>query len=105
MTGDKHDMGKPRYDLIPPEVLAGLAKIYTYGAGKYGERNCERGFDYGRLYAAAFRHMQSFWGGEDFDQESGLPHLDHAAWNLLMLGLQRVRQIGMDDRTVPDEQG
>ena len=49
--GLKHDQGKLRFDLIPPEALIELAKVLTYGASKYNDRNWEFGMAYGRLYA------------------------------------------------------
>lgn len=98
MNGQKDDQGKLRYDLICPEIEKRCAEVFSYGAKKYGERNCEKGFRYSRLYAAARRHLAAFWEGEDLDQESGLPHLAHAAWNLNMLLVQQSRGTGEDDR-------
>ena len=95
----KDDGGKIRFDLIPPEIEEELARVVTYGANKYGARNCEKGFGYGRLYAAARRHLNAFWSGEDRDKESGLPHLSHALWNIGMLIVQQQRRIGEDDRS------
>ena len=97
-TGMKHDDGKLRYDLIPPEIITALAAIFTYGAGKYAPRNCERGFSYGRLYAALWRHMIPFWEGRSIDPESGMSHLNHALFNVGMLLVQEKRRTGTDDR-------
>lgn len=83
--GDKFDEGKARYDLVPPEGIHGVAQVLTYGASKYGDRNWERGIEYGRLFAATMRHMWSWWRGEVFDRESGHSHLAHAATNIFML--------------------
>jgi len=38
-----------------------------------------------RMIGSMERHWFSFKGGEDFDGESGLYHLAHAAWNILSL--------------------
>ena len=79
MTEDarKDDGGKLRYDLIPPEALEELARVYTVGAERYGERNWERGITWGRLFAALMRHLWAWWRGEMRDPEDGLPHLAH----------------------------
>lgn len=98
MNGLKDDDNKLRLDLIPPEMLEALGEIFTYGAAKYGERNCEKGFKSSRLIGATLRHQVSFLKGQDLDPESGLPHTAHAAWNLLMLEVQRRRGTGEDDR-------
>lgn len=91
MHGEKHDNGKLRLDLIPPEVIEMLGEVYTYGARKYGERNWEKGFEEGRLLAAARRHDLAMAKGEVIDPESNLPHAAHAAWNLLTLETLRRR--------------
>ena len=44
-TGAHRDsnIGKGRYDLIPPISLKRLADVYERGADKYGARNWEKG--------------------------------------------------------------
>jgi len=52
--------GKPRYDLIPPELLKRLADLYTRGAEKYDEDNWKKAGsekEYARFKASAFRHF------------------------------------------------
>lgn len=96
----KDDMGKPRWDLMPPQALNEVAKVFTYGVEKYAPRNWEAGMDWGRLFAAAQRHLWAFWDGEDYDAESGLPHLAHAAWNVLALLTYQLKGVGTDDRSM-----
>lgn len=84
-TGTKYDAGKLRLDLIHPEVLEALGKVYTYGSIKYGDRNWENGLDEDQLIAASRRHQLAYAKGEQLDQESGLPHLAQAAWCLLTI--------------------
>ncbi len=83
--GKKHDTGKLRLDLIPPEMHRALGEVLTFGAGKYGDRNWEKGIDLSRLYAAGQRHLLAHAEGEFLDPESGLPHLCHAFCNLGMM--------------------
>lgn len=81
-VGDGSEM-KLRYDLIPPEIIEELAKVYTYGAKKYGENQWQylpAGKD--RYFGALMRHMQAHRKGEKVDPESGLLHLSHALWNV-----------------------
>lgn len=82
----KYDEGKPRFDLVPPTIMLEIAKVFTFGASKYGDRNWEQGLDFGRLKGALDRHMNAFWRGEDLDEETGLSHLAHAGCCLLMMG-------------------
>lgn len=83
--GRKNDGGKLRIDLIPPEVEFALAKILTYGAKEYEDRNWEKGIKYGRVYAALRRHLLTWIRGEKIDKESHMPHLWHALTNLAFL--------------------
>ena len=48
----KHDKGKLRYDLIPPEALEALVQVYTYGATKYAPDNWRNGIEWSRVFAA-----------------------------------------------------
>ena len=75
--GRKADLGKLRYDLLSSYALEQLVKVLTYGSVKYEDRNWEKGIAWGRVFGALMRHAWAFWGGEEIDPESGLPHMDH----------------------------
>lgn len=94
----KYDSGKERFDLIPPDSLFQIARVFTMGAGKYGDRNWEKGMAWGRVFAAVMRHLWKWWRGEAFDDESGLSHLAHAAWGCLVLMEYSRLSSGVDDR-------
>ena len=94
----KHDNGKPRFDLIPPEFLEETAQVLAYGAAKYSANNWAAGATWGRYFAAMQRHLWAWWKGEDSDSETGLSHLAHAACCLAFLMAYQRRNIGEDDR-------
>lgn len=96
--GTKHDIGKPMMGLISGVFLVGLAKVLTFGARKYAAHNWRKGIALSRAYDALQRHMVAFWDGEDLDQESGLPHLDHAACELMFIRETWERRKDLDDR-------
>jgi hypothetical protein len=96
--GKTYDAGKLRFDLIPPEWEKALAEVMTAGAKKYADRNWEKGLSFSRRYGSARRHMNAYWSGEDFDKETGLPHLAHAAWNMLALLTFKRTHPEFDDR-------
>ena len=86
MEGAVHaDKGKCRLDLIPPEVMWAMGDILSYGATKYEARGWEKGIAYERIVASLLRHLYAWYGREDTDKESGLPHIEHALVNLAML--------------------
>lgn len=94
----KGDAGKPRYDLLPPELLEETAIVLEYGARKYSPNNWVNGADWGRYFAAMMRHLWAWWRGEDNDPETGLSHLAHAACCLGFLMAYQRRGLGKDDR-------
>lgn len=94
----KHDQDKLRFDLLPPGPLSEVVNIYNYGCKKYAAHNWRKGMAWSRVFAAIMRHLWSFWRGEDNDEESGLPHLAHAAWGCLTLLEYRNVHPGLDDR-------
>jgi hypothetical protein len=96
--GTKLDTGKVRMDLLPPELLFGVAKVLEFGANKYAARNWEKGMDWGRVFGALMRHMWAWWKGEKTDPETGMSHLWHAATNIAFLIAYEERNIGKDDR-------
>ena len=98
--GAKFDEGKEPMDLVPPEFIFGVAKVLKFGAEKYEPRNWEKGMKWGRVYAAALRHLMKWWMGESKDAETGMSHLWHAACCLAFLVAYEERKVGEDDRPI-----
>jgi Domain of unknown function (DUF5664) len=96
--GIKYDKEKPRFDLLDPKALQGLAEVLTFGAQKYAANNWRNGIEYSRLIAALMRHLNAIQDGEDIDPESGLPHIDHlgCCW-MFLSNLTKTRK-DLDDR-------
>lgn len=94
MKGDK----LARHDLLPPDIVHELAEHYGKGARKYGERNMEKGYPWSKTYAACHRHLNAFWRGEDFDEETGSLHLVSAAWHCFTMAWFFRHNAGTDDR-------
>lgn len=86
MTAKKFDGGKLRYSLLPTGCVESVVQVLEYGAEKYGANNWQ-GLDNfeDRYYDALMRHLAAYRAGEQYDQESGLPHLAHAACNVMFL--------------------
>jgi len=83
--GVKYDQGKPTPELLQLKAIMEVAKIMEYGKRKYDANNWRKGMSWSRLAGATLRHFFAFWTGQDYDEESGMLHLAHAAWNILSL--------------------
>jgi hypothetical protein len=94
----KADSGKPRWSLLPWDVLLGVVHVLGFGADRYGADNWANGADWSRYWNAVQRHLTAFWMGERCDPESGRSHLLHAICGLLFLAAYEMRGIGRDDR-------
>ncbi len=97
----KADTGKPQLSLIPSSALFGMGKVMTFGAQKYAAHNWRKGMDWSRLLDALLRHTMAVVDGEDFDAETGLPHVYHAMCCLAFLGEYQGKGLGRDDRYKP----
>lgn len=82
----KADTGKPRISLVPPAVITAIARIREYGVEKYKDPDNWRKVEIGRYHDAFLRHVVACMGDMNaVDEESGLPHLHHAACNLAFM--------------------
>lgn len=81
----KFDGDKLRYDLVPPSAIEALAAVLTFGARKYKPNNWKNCQEPERYLAAMLRHIEAYRAGEEFDKDSGMPHLAHAMTNLAFL--------------------
>lgn len=88
-SGLKYDEGKNRLALVLGDFSKALwevGQVGTFGANKYTEHGWLE-VDQGeqRYKDALLRHLFTFMQGETIDDESGLNHLSHAAWNALAI--------------------
>jgi len=84
-TGGQKGSKEARFDLIPAGPLTTLARLYGRGAQKYDDDNWRKGYDWRLSFAAMQRHAWQFWGGQDNDEETALPHLASVAWHAFTL--------------------
>jgi hypothetical protein len=98
MSGTKHDKAKAPVELVPVELICGAASAFGYGVKKYGRFNYREGIEHTRLAAAVMRHILAYLDGENYDSESGLLHLSHAAASLGMLMWHDNNRPDLDDR-------
>jgi hypothetical protein len=93
----KFDGEKARMDLVPWDVVEKAARVFTYGAAKYDDRNYY-GLSQSRLFGAVQRHLTAWYTGKDTDPETGESHLSHALCGVMMLLEKEIHELGPDDR-------
>ena len=101
-TGGCKEVKLSQLAAIDPSSLWALGEVAGYGASKYTDTyNYLKGYPWSLNFNSVQRHLLLFWGGENLDPESGLPHLAHAAWQCLTLLSFMNHALGTDDRWVP----
>lgn len=69
-TGGEKGSKPERFDLIPCEPLAELARHYGIGAMKYEDENWKLGYDWKYSFAAMQRHAWEWWNGQEHGIET-----------------------------------
>jgi uncharacterized HAD superfamily protein len=83
--GLRFNEGKNKLSLVPTSLIEGVGQVMTFGASKYEPRNWEKGMSWSKVIDSLDRHILAFKSGEDYDKESNLLHLNHAACNIAFL--------------------
>ena len=82
----KADVGKPHLTLVPNDIIFAIARVREYGVDKYKTVDGWRDVSVERYRNAAYRHWLAYLDDpQGVDDESGLPHLHHAACNIAFL--------------------
>ena len=97
-TGGEKGVKPERLDLIPPEFIEELGRVFGAGAKKYSDNNYLKGYEYRKSLGAMLRHVMRWAQGEDIDPETGCHHLAHAAWHCSTLYTFQSEGLGEDDR-------
>ena len=91
---------------VPAPVIFEVGLAMLEGARKYGRHNYRAiGVRYSVYYDACMRHLTAAWEGEDFDPDSGLPHLSKAIACLVVLRDSIRRENCQDDRPPKVKEG
>lgn len=102
--GKKFDTNKPMAGAIirvfPMAVMA-IGAVIRFGARKYpNPNNWKLNEDIeSRYFDSLIRHMCKHFAGYKEDEETGLPHLVHAAWNAMAI----LEKYLMDNEEIADK--
>lgn len=99
--GLRYNEGKPRYDLLDPDALEGIARVLEFGARKYAAHNWRNGLKFSDTIRSLLSHAFAILRGETHDKESGLPHIDHLGCNWMFLSWHFKHRPDMNDLWKP----
>lgn len=99
-VGKRHNKGKLRWRNIPLFLVRPLVKVGQMGEVKYGTYNFLNGLPVSDTIDSMMRHLDAFLDPEqsDYDDESGLHHCSHIAWNALVVLYHLETRPELDDR-------
>ncbi len=90
---------KLQSQFTPIAVLNEMHDGMAEGARKYGAYNWrENKIEVSDYYDSTMRHVNSWWGGEDIDPDSGVHHISKAITGLLVLRDAILEDFIIDDR-------
>ena len=84
----KADAGKAQLSLVPQAIIYDIARIREYGNAKYpeGGKDNWKSVSKERYVDAMLRHISAYISDPNgVDEESGFPHLWHAACNMAFI--------------------
>lgn len=100
-TNPKDAVGtkKVPISVVPMQPIAEIGLAMLEGARKYGRHNYRVAGIRASVYIdAIFRHLGSWWEGEDIDPDSGLSHLTKAMACLVVIRDSMIKENWVDDR-------
>lgn len=93
---------KPPMHLVPPSAKIYMAEGFRDGAEKYGPYNWRENSVAVSVYiAAAQRHLDCYWDGEETASDSQTHHVAHALSCLAIIADAREGGNLIDDRPLP----
>lgn len=82
----RYNSGKLEWALVHFGSLAFMVRVLMFGAKKYAPDNWKRGMNKKRILESLLRHLTAMLDGEEYDSESGLPHIGHVMCNAMFYG-------------------
>lgn len=103
VTGLRANTGKPELSMMleAAKAVEGLSRVLMYGRDKYSRGNWLGGLGHMSIVDCLMRHLTAYVSGENLDEESGLPHVDHVLANALFLSQMTKTRHDLDDRVPP----
>ena len=99
--GRRDNSGKLPLSMVleAKEAVQGCAGVLAFGASKYARGNWHKGLKHTEIADSLLRHLSKYLAGEDLDEETNLPHVDHVMCNAMFLAQMYRTRPDLDDRS------
>ncbi len=99
-TGERKNAGKLRWRNFPLFLIEDLIAVASEGEKKYDTYNFLKGMYVNDCLDSLKRHLMKLESPyhPDNDEESGINHAFHIAWNALVIGFMLKTRPDLDDR-------
>lgn len=103
LVGQRKNVGKVRWRNFPLFLLEELMRVGHEGEKKYSTFNFLDGMYFNDCMDSLKRHAMKLESPyhSDFDEETGIGHAFHIAWNALVIGFMLMTRPDLDDRYKP----
>lgn len=103
LVGERKNNGKLRWRNFPLFLLEDLMRVGEEGEKKYATYNFLDGMFFSDCMDSLKRHSMKLESPfhSDFDEETGICHAFHIAWNALVIGFMLKMRPDLDDRYKP----
>lgn len=104
-VGDRKNAGKLRWRNVPLFLLEPLMQVGAKGEEKYATFNFLKGMYVNDCLDSLKRHLTKLESPfePDEDEESGVSHAGHIAWNALVIAFMLKTRPDLDDRYKPEK--
>lgn len=85
--------GKPKWSLVNYKSLEPMIRVLEFGAQKYAPKNWMKPMNTTEILESMQRHLAALMDGEEFDKESGLPHMGHIQCNAMFYNFHKEKEI------------
>ena len=85
----RDNKGKLKWSLVHFKSLFGLVRVLEHGAEEYGIDNWKIDLDKKEILESLIRHATAIMDGDEIDEDSKLPHIDHVMANAMFYSFYR----------------
>ena len=88
----RYNEGKPKWSYVHYASLEPMIRVMEFGAKKYAPKNWQNQMDTTEILESMQRHLAALMDGEEFDKESGLPHMGHIQANAMFYNFHKAKK-------------